>query len=293
MLYPSIWPAARPVLPEFEPITSASLSYDDSTLLVVLTNRGQCKAYPFQELHFQELTLDEIAGQNFLLTYCGMTYSPVVFVSSSSVGVETLADSGTIHEANLVLRDGLTGSYWQQISGECLSGKLVGTRLRIWPCRFASLGELRASGLNALVMRPAERRRDAGRMLPSGVSESGNDEPDYPITRFAPLLPAKERVLGFLLDGQGVAVPLGLLSTGSVTGQAHGRTFRVVSELGFYRVEASSKHGWIRLDIQPCFWFAWQLLHPELLVWPMPNMQDNLPLPGRIIGRESRSVDHD
>jgi len=84
---------------------------------------GDARAYPLRILNLHEMVNDRLAGQPIAVIYCALRRSELVF--SRSVGGETLTFgvSGQLLEANLMLYDRQTETYWSQMEARPSSGR--------------------------------------------------------------------------------------------------------------------------------------------------------------------------
>jgi hypothetical protein len=250
----------------------------DDTAVLLVTGAGEHKAYPLRWLDSEEVVLDTLADQVLLVTYCGLTHSPVVYVSSPDVKVHDVEDSGYIYESNLVLRDRRTGSLWQQMSGDCLTGPMAGEELRRYPSFVALLGAVKREIPGTLVMlEPSSdrNRTNSPPLLPNGLPANLSPYPIFSVSSFEPKLPTKERVIGFLMNGAEVALPTSHLLPEPQAHTIGAIKFRTLPYLGSHRVEVCSNDGnWTRVDTQLCFWFAWYLMHPNSHVLNLDSIAD-------------------
>ena len=114
----------------------------------------------------------------------------------------------------------------------------------------------------------AVRQGSAPNLLPNGLQPNALPTPDYPVSRYNDMLPAKEPILGFTLDGKQIAAVMSELPRFAHTGTVAGATVRFIPYLGGYRVEAVTDHaGWCPIKTKLCFWFAWALAHSDTVVY--------------------------
>jgi hypothetical protein len=152
------------------------------------------KAYPLEIMVWHEIVNDRFGGRPIALTYCPLCNSTVAF--SRRVGGRTLSfgTTGNLRGSDLVMYDRQTESWWQQITGRAIVGKLTGTRLRLLPSQILSFADF-------------ERLYPKGRVLsihtgylrPYGQNPYvGYDQPQSPPFGLPghtnPALPPKERV---------------------------------------------------------------------------------------------------
>ncbi|MDY6761567.1 MAG: DUF3179 domain-containing protein [Candidatus Nanohaloarchaea archaeon] len=110
--------------PKFQRAAEATW-LDSSDLVIGVEVDGEAKAYPFRILNVHEIVNDEVGGEPVAVTYCplcrsGLVYSRVVDNRTLEFGV-----SGKLWNANLVMYDRQTETYWSQIQGKAIVGPLV------------------------------------------------------------------------------------------------------------------------------------------------------------------------
>lgn len=267
---------------------------------------GEARAYPLRILNVHEIVNDRLAGEPIAVTYCPLCRSGLVF--SRQVGGQTLSFgvSGKLLEANLVMYDRPTETYWSQIDGEAVVGPLVPTRLTLHPSTITTWAEWRRGHPDTAVL-----SRNTG-IYPK-ATYSSNPYADYENSSsvgfgVGPVddrLPPKELVFGLAVGESSVAYPeetvkaagvindeVGDLPVLVVRNPADGRVAafdrRVDNEtLQFSAGEDAlvDQHGhrWSydgealdgpregerldRLGTHGMFWFAWSRFHPETAVY--------------------------
>jgi hypothetical protein len=242
-------------------------------VVLVVANRGECRLYPLRMMHALELVCDTVGGKTVLITYCGLTYSPVVYESSGELDVTSLTDAGFICENNLVLEDQRTGTLWRQINGEALAGPLSGRRLKEHPSCVGVLAAVLTAMPHATLMAPCPAGAGPVRRLQvsaNGLPVDLRPELEYPVSRLDARLPLKERVLGFQVGTVAMVMPFAPPAWAYRTNSVGRTTWRVQPGLGLPAVEILSEGGgWEPLKTQACFWFAWYELHPETGFCPL------------------------
>ncbi|MGH2952742.1 MAG: DUF3179 domain-containing protein [Solirubrobacterales bacterium] len=115
--------AAEPFLEGREPVAVVELA-------------GEARAYPLAILIWHEIVNDEIAGRPIAVTYCPLCNSTVAF--DRRVGGRELefGTTGTLRNADLVMYDRQTQSWWQQLTAEAVVGELTGRRLEVLPSQI-------------------------------------------------------------------------------------------------------------------------------------------------------------
>lgn len=97
-------------------------------LIVGVIINGESKAYPIEIIGYHHQVRDTIGGQPIMITYCtvcrtGRVYSPVV-----NGQPEVFRLVGMDH-FNAMFEDSRTRSWWRQVNGEAIAGKLKGQTL--------------------------------------------------------------------------------------------------------------------------------------------------------------------
>ncbi|MDY6770283.1 MAG: DUF3179 domain-containing protein [Candidatus Nanohaloarchaea archaeon] len=125
---------------------------DDRDLVIGLELGGEAKAYPFRILNVHEIVNDRIAGTPVAVTYCplcrsGLVYRRIVDGEPTEFGV-----SGKLYNANLVMYDRRTETYWSQIEGEAIVGPQVPAELDLVSSVITTWGEWRDSHPGTVVL---------------------------------------------------------------------------------------------------------------------------------------------
>jgi len=118
--------------PKFIPASEADFLSDEDIVLG-LEYKGVERAYPFKILVFHEIVNDEINGEPILVTECPLCLTGIAFKRTIDGQVAEFGTSGKLWNANLVMYDTLTDSYWSQVSGKAIVGELTGTKLERIP----------------------------------------------------------------------------------------------------------------------------------------------------------------
>jgi len=128
--------------PNFQSAGGADwLAADD--LVIGVEIDGEAKAYPLRVLTLHEIVNDEVGGTPVAVTYCPLCRSGLVF--DRRVGGTTLefGVSGKLLNANLVMYDKATETYWSQLNGTAIVGPQVPRELDIVASSITTWGEWR------------------------------------------------------------------------------------------------------------------------------------------------------
>jgi hypothetical protein len=181
---------------------------------------GDAKAYPLQILTWHEIVNDEIAGVPVSVTYCPLCNTGIAFKRPTIDGkLLDFGTSGKLYNANLVMYDRQTETYWAQATGQAIFGELVGEQLAFVPARILSFSDWRAEHPDGLVL-----SRDTGHDRPYGENPYlGLDTSERPLLFAGKLderLPATSRVLGIARADDVVAFPYEAVAADAVGGWA-------------------------------------------------------------------------
>ena len=105
-----------------------SFMENDSTLVVSIENNGEAKAYPIRFLIYHHQVRDTIGGMPVMVTYCSVCRTGRVF-SPLINGKANLFRLVGMDHFNAMFEDSATGSWWQQATGEAITGELKGIKL--------------------------------------------------------------------------------------------------------------------------------------------------------------------
>ncbi len=111
---------------------------DTNRLIIGVVIGNQAKAYPINIIAHHHQVKDKIAGQEILVTYCsvcrtGKVYNPTIQGKSTDfrlVGMDHF---------NAMFEDPETKSWWRQVNGTCIAGKLKGEQLKEVTCYQTTL----------------------------------------------------------------------------------------------------------------------------------------------------------
>ncbi|HLF46956.1 MAG TPA: DUF3179 domain-containing (seleno)protein [Chitinophagaceae bacterium] len=110
-------------------LTQADNNKVDSNRLVLgISINGESKAYPIQFLGYHHHIQDTVGGKPIMVTYCTVCRTGRVFEPIVSGKKEKFRLVGMDH-FNAMLEDATTKSWWRQVNGESIAGKLKGQQL--------------------------------------------------------------------------------------------------------------------------------------------------------------------
>ncbi len=287
--------------PKFQSAENATWLADEDLVIGVELN-GETRAYPLRILTVHEIVNDEIGDEPVAVTYCPLCRSGLVF--SRSVHGETLSFgvSGKLLEANLVMYDRETETYWSQVKAEAIVGPLVPTRLTILPSTITTWGEWREAHPDTRVL-----SRDTGIYAPETYAGDpyadykNSDRVGYGVDQVDGRLPAKTIVYGVTIGNASTAYPETVVKREEVINdEVNGIPVVIVEDQRDGSVEVfirrvnnetlrfsvtdtglvdETDHNWgfdgtaregphegatlDRLNTHGFYWFAWSSYHPE------------------------------
>lgn len=119
---------------------------------------GRAKAYPLNMLTMHEISNDSLSGIPILPTYCPLCNASIVYDRRVSMaGKELVLNfevSGMLRNSDMVMADKQTESWWQQLTGEAIVGKVTGTRLKVIPSVVISVEDFFDSYPNGQILSP-------------------------------------------------------------------------------------------------------------------------------------------
>ncbi len=101
---------------------------NDSTLVVAIENQGEAKGYPIRYIVYHHQVRDTLGGEPVMVTYCSVCRTGRVFSPLVKGATEKFRLVGMDH-FNAMFEDSETGSWWQQATGEAITGQLKGEKL--------------------------------------------------------------------------------------------------------------------------------------------------------------------
>ena len=193
--------------PRFESVEQADEWLEDVQPVVFFEHRGEAKAYPLAILTWHEIVNDTVGGDPVAITFCPLCNSAIAFDRRLAGTVFDFGVSGLLRNSDLIMWDRQTESWWQQLTGEGIVGRMAGYRLDLLPAAIIAWGDFkRLYPASAVLSRDTGHRRDYGRNPYGGYDRA--DEPPFLFQGDLDgrLLP-KERVAAVTIDGQSIAFP--------------------------------------------------------------------------------------
>ncbi len=132
--------------------------------VIALEMAGQTpRAYPIRYLVWHEIVNDTVGGVPFIVTFCPLCNSALVFDRRVNGEVLNFGVTGKLRNSDMIMFDRESESWWQQAIGEAIVGEHTGQVLKQYPSWLESWAEFTARNPDGLVMDEPEYSRDYGR----------------------------------------------------------------------------------------------------------------------------------
>lgn len=137
--------------PTYQPANQADWLADED-LVIGIQMGGETRAYPLRILNVHEIVNTEIGDRAIAVTYCPLCRSGLVFDRTIDETTLSLGVSGKLLNANLVMYDRETETYWSQLNGTAVVGPLVPAQLDILPNTITEWGDWRSEHPETVVL---------------------------------------------------------------------------------------------------------------------------------------------
>ena len=256
--------------PKFISVSEASKDLSDDEPGIAIEFDGESRFYPFQILVWHEIVNDQINDRRFLVTYCPLCLSGIVFDPVVDGERVEFGTSGKLWNSNLVMYDRKNESYWSQILGEAIVGSNAGESLVVLPSDQIRYGNWKAAHPDGSVL-----SRDTGATRFYGRDPYGEyyTTPGtfFPVDAVDDRLEDKAYILGVVIDGEAKAyLPEMVQQRGVVEDTVGGVQLRIeydesIDAVRFFTVAEDGTSE--RFNPFPSFWFSWVAAHPETAVF--------------------------
>ena len=258
--------------PRYVPASRASQTFlENEDRIIALVVNGKKKAYPIKILNWHEIVNDSIGGRRVVVTFCPLCGTGMVFDANAAGQLLNFGVSGLLYQSDVLLYDRQTESLWSQIKQEAVTGKLVGTRLKLLPSTLTTWGAWKKQHPDTFVL---STKTGYLRNYERDPYEDYYKSRDvmFQVGKLNHRYHPKEQVLGVELDGKPKAYPFSELArvkspfkdkvgekTVHVTYDSKSRTATIKDASG---TELPSVVG---------FWFAWVAFHKDTQVYSAPK----------------------
>lgn len=254
--------------PEFLSANEATNLKDRERVLGVVI-AGQARAYPIKVLNWHEVINDVVGDQHFVVTYCPLCGTGMVFATNMSETSLVFGVSGLLYNSDVLLYDLQTESLWSQIMSQAVTGPAKGTILPQLPAVHTTWLDWRTNNPGTQVLKIENRSARNYNQNPY----SGYDRKKrlyFPVNNTSELdIHPKEKVLGVKVGGVSKAYPFTELMSQSkprfedrVGGQM--LTIAWNEQTRSAQVTDSAGQDYVSTI---AFWFAWYAFNPRTEVF--------------------------
>jgi hypothetical protein len=203
--------------PKFWEKTKAIKFYFEHEPVIAVERNGLAKAYPLSVLMYHEIVNDNLGEMPILATYCPLCNAGIVFDRRLTFdGKSYLLDfgvSGMLRKSDLVMWDRQTESWWQQLMGEALVGKLSGAELSFVNSQIISVSEFFEAYPEGLILSTETgHTMEYGTNPYTGYDDPVNKQPRLFQEEVNKRLPPMERVIDINVNGKYKIYPFSIVS---------------------------------------------------------------------------------
>ncbi len=254
--------------PVFVSISGANGFMTDNDIVLSVSSGGVTRAYPFRILNWHEIVNDQIGDDHFVVTYCPLCGTGIVFESEFNGRVRTFGVSGLLFQNNLLMYDKQTFSLWSQFSLRSMSGTMIKSRLKWKSSEQMTYGDWKQKYPNGTVLSTETGfSRDYDRNPYADYFE--NDQIIFPSGPIRDDLPQKAWIWGIEVENASKAYPIFSLTDGvPFRDTVNGIELELTVDIAALSVKAIVIETGQPLDNGvAAFWFSWQDFYPETLVY--------------------------
>ena len=255
--------------PEFVSVDQADKWIKDNELVMAIDYKGTKKVYPLQIMVWHEIVNDKIAGDPILITYCplcgsGIAFERKILVNGQKTEVE-FGTSGKLYNSNLVMYDRKTKSYWTQIGGKAIVGKLTGQILK-------------GISIDTVVWRDWKKQHPKSLVLSQktgfnrryGKDPYGSYYEDsflfFPVEKEDKRVHPKTVIFGIDVKGTYKAYKEEDVKKGTIKDKVNGVNLKVERDAAG-TVKITNTDTGKEIVKERDFWFAWYAFHPNTLLY--------------------------
>lgn len=214
-----------PALDQSPMIPAAEADYLAPTDAVFgLSINGDNRAYPLRIVDWHEMANDVVGGVPVSLAYCTLCGAAVAYDGRGSDGVTyDFGSSGFLFRSNKLMYDRQTRTLWNQLTGEPVLGRLVGTDVKLdllpvvlttWDDWLETHPDTQVLSIDTGWNRPYDTGAAYGDYFQSS-------EVMFPVWQRSDLLETKDQVYALTIEGQPKAYPIKILTEERVSNDTH------------------------------------------------------------------------
>lgn len=201
--------------PVFLPLPDISY-LNDNDLVLGIKFGEEVRLYPHPILDWHEIINDRIESHNIAITYCPLTGTGIGWERNLNGHETTFGVSGLLYNTNLIPYDRATDSNWSQMLLKCVNGALIGTKIETYQVIETTWASWKVMYPDAKVVSDNTGFTRSYGNYPYRDYRTNHDFLIFPVAVEDDRLPAKERVLGVIINEQAKAYRLATLSTRAI-----------------------------------------------------------------------------
>jgi hypothetical protein len=262
-----------PSIDEPKFVSAKKANIEDKQRVLGVYFDGVAKAYPINILNWHEIVNDSINGTPFVVTFCPLCGTGLVFDAHVNGERLEFGVSGLLYNSDVLLFDRQSDSLWSQIESKSVVGKFKGQALTLLNSRHTSWADWQKRYPDTLVL-----------SQDTGFSRNYNRDPYssyytmdstyFPVSHKAPKKwHPKERVLGLNIGNQSKAWPFIELEKAFKDTQEGVLAATLNQTKVFIHWDAHARNAYV-LDEEgneipsiQAFWFAWFTFHPDTSIF--------------------------
>lgn len=236
-------------------------------VVMSVTFGGETRAYPHRILNLHEIVNDRIGTNSFVVTYCPLCGSGMVF--DRRYGDEELdfGVSGLLYQSDVLMYDRQSESLWSQLMMKSISGKKKGEKLKHLPSERMTFAAWALKYPEGKVLSTDTGHERSYRNNPYAGYEH-KPTPLFDVGHIRDELASKSWVIGFLVGEKAYAVPIDRVSGGkSIKLELGGREISVSYDAEKREPTLTDGKGGPH-PFTLAYWFAWQAFHRDTVIVP-------------------------
>ncbi len=253
--------------PKFAPVGKPSILEDNDKVFGISFGKER-RAYPLRILVFHEIVNDIVGGHPVAITYCPLCGTAMAFDRKFGEDILSFGVSGLLYQSDVLMYDRQSESLWSQLGMQCVSGEMVGKKLKWLSGEMMTWKAWREKYPGSSVLTTETGFFRDNRIVPYQGYEQ-RSETIFPFPENRRELKNKEWVAGVMVNSKAFAFNLKKLAEepGHKVILKHDDTLLAAAVNPVTReVQIRDENG-KSLPVVQVFWFAWQAFYPETILW--------------------------
>lgn len=248
--------------PIFEKTEDATFMKDED-LVMTLVLKDLAFAFPIKILNWHEVVNVDYQGNSFVVSYCPLCRSGMIFNAWINGTKKTFGVSGLLYNSDVLLYDRESQSLWSQLEQRSIAGESSGasfdwlySQQMNWKTWKENFPESKTLSINTGFDRDYNSDAYADYHLSQNII--------FPVNHSDERLPKKTEIIGLTIDGVAKAYPTSLFS------KRNNMIVDVVNEKMIeVHYDVTTKASFAQqIDRTPVnhvvmYWFAWAAFNPE------------------------------